>query len=200
MDKYYRKAEKYIEENDVESALTVFVSGVDHGYEKCAYGLIKTVMTFGSYVFDELEAVSIFKENYQKIKEKAENGDTEAMVMIAEGERLGFIDDDETYFYWLEKAKSLGNKDADRILLEIEEFEEPIKILVQDEDDYEKFREVSPFGLPDVVRAEPDATMLDDYGISDVLKEEKLRREILEASQEYVEDAKTRAKWHAMNA
>ena len=40
--------------------------------------------------------------------------------MVAEAIRCGFVDDDEPYFMWLYRARSLGNADAAAILAEVE--------------------------------------------------------------------------------
>ena len=119
IDKYYKKASLYIESRDVERAITLFISGLERGCHKCAYGIVRAVTSFGSYTMTDDEAISIFISSYPNIKLLAEEGDTEAMVMVAEGVRYGFVDDEEPYELWLNKASELGNEDADAILREL---------------------------------------------------------------------------------
>ena len=110
-----------IENGEVEEAITTFVKGVDHGYFKCAYGIIHTVMNHRLYTMTDDEAISIFSSAYSDIKLLAQEGDTEAMVMVAEGIRLGFVeDDDESYLFWLTKAAECGDKSAIDILKELD--------------------------------------------------------------------------------
>jgi hypothetical protein len=60
----------------------------------------------------EDEAISIFLSAYPCIKALAEGGDTEAMLMVADGIRYGFVDDDEPYMYWISRASALGDAKA----------------------------------------------------------------------------------------
>ena len=122
MNKYYEKAQRYIDAHDVEEAITAFISGLERGDCKCAYGIVRAVMQFGSYTMTDDEAISIFASSYSEIRLLAEEGDTEAMVMVAEGIRYGFVDDDdeEPYLFWLFKAAALGDKDALSIIEELD--------------------------------------------------------------------------------
>lgn len=108
----------------MEDAVTAFIVGVERGFVKCAFGLCKTVISYTVYTVSEEEAISIFTEVYSELKKLAQ-GDTEAMVMVAESLRLGFVDDeDEPYLFWLERAASLGNERAYAVLTELEEDDE----------------------------------------------------------------------------
>lgn len=122
MDKYYSRAQQYIKKRETEEALTILVTGLELGHPKCAYGIVHTVVNFGSYTMSEDEAVSIFRSNYAQIKCLAEEGDTEAMVMVAEGMRYGFVDEDdsEPYIFWLTKAAESGDKDAMALIEELD--------------------------------------------------------------------------------
>ena len=129
MDKYYAKAHRYFLAKRSEEAITTFLAGLDRGHVKCAYGIIRTVMNLGSYTMSYDEAISIFDSSFSSIKLLAEEGDTEAMVIVAEGMRYGFVDcDDEPYFFWLTKAAELGDADAAAILAELDALYSPIAL------------------------------------------------------------------------
>ena len=178
MDRYYKRAMEHLRMEDREGAIDCFVAGIERGYHKCAYGLLRLVTERGSLTFTEGEAVSIFESSYEKIKEIATQGDTEAMVMVAQAMRLGFIDDEsETYFLWLEMAKRKGSRVAERLLAQIEEMEAEEEQAPKEEDEWgELIIKPNQFGL-DVagIRAEPDKTMLDDLGVADMLRQHALR-------------------------
>ena len=186
MDKYYKQATKYLEKKDTEKALTTFIVGVDSGFHKCAYGLVKAVTTIGSFTLTEDEAISIYQKSYPKLKEMALMGDHEAMFMIGYGILQGFVeDDDEPCFYWFEKAFSLGNQDAGQALIDFAETESKFVLYdINDKPYTPEFAYILMHTI-DVIRAEVDGTTLDDLGISDLLREEKLRREIHRASEDY---------------
>ena len=192
IDKYYEKANKLIENDEVEEAITTFIAGLDHGCVKCAYGVIHTVMNHCSYTMTEDEAISIFSSSYSKIKLLAEEGDTEAMVMVAEGIRHGFVDDyDEPYLFWLTKAAELGDKGAIAIIEELDRLDDPWMlpegesfvtaeacedmdstdmILLDDRLDLEVFSNADAAALiaqEYVLIADPDADILEQYGITD---------------------------------
>lgn len=120
MDKNYKKAVNYLKKREIEKALTTFVRGIDHGEVKCAFGILKIVTEIGTPSFVEDEAIEIFQTRYYDILAMAEDGDDEAMVIVAEAIRCGFAEDSEPYFMWLYRAKSLGNPDAAAILAEVE--------------------------------------------------------------------------------
>ena len=183
---YYKRASNLLKRKEVERALTVFLQGVDKGFAKCAYGIVQAVTTQGSPTFTQEEAISIFNESYEKIKALASQGDTEAMVMVAEGIRYAFVDDeDEPYLFWLNKAKEMGNKDAEFILEEIDKLYEPITITITDDFGNSTTAELSPDETADVLHAEPDNILLEDYGIADILREEKRRAQILMSDPNY---------------
>ena len=83
-------------------------------------------MKSGSITVTEDEAISIFQSAYPDIKALAEGGDTEAMLMVAEGIRYGFVDDDEPYMYWVNRASALGDAKADKLLDEYGREENPL--------------------------------------------------------------------------
>ena len=192
IDKYYEKANKLIENDEAEEAITTFIAGLDHGCVKCAYGVIHTVMNHCPYTMTEDEAISIFSSSYSKIKLLAEEGDTEAMVMVAEGIRHGFVDDyDEPYLFWLTKAAELGDKGAIAIIEELDRLDDPWMlpegesfvtaeacedmdstdmILLDDRLDLEVFSNADAAALiaqEYVLIADPDADILEQYGITD---------------------------------
>ena len=163
-----------LENNDVEGAITAFIAGLDRGYVKCAYGVIHTVMTQGSYMMTEDEAISIFTSNYPDLRLLAEYGDTEAMVMVAEGIRYGFVEDSEPYLYWLNMAAEKGDADAVEIMKELgaddDPFDDPIMVpnaLNGDSvDELELPTDTAPI-------AEPDHEMREELGLNAMAKEKK---------------------------
>ena len=68
----------------------------------------------------------IFQSAYPGIKALAEDGDTEAMLMVADGIRYGFVDDDEPYMYWINRAAALGNAKAAEAEAEYDREENPL--------------------------------------------------------------------------
>ena len=152
MDKYYQRAKFCVENKDVEGALDCFVAGLERGHIKCAYGIVHAVTTYGSPTMTDEEAISIYNASYEKIKLLAEEGDTEAMVMVADGIRYGFVeDDDEPYSYWLEKAAEGGCREA-LVLLEADTAEEA------EEEDGPWMQPVEAPTISDEVRESLDAT------------------------------------------
>lgn len=174
MDRYYKKATELLEKGDEERAITFFISGLERGYEKCAYGLLCAVVERGSYTFTEDEATSIFKSSYGKIKEKAIQGDTEAMVMVAQAQRLGFVDDeDEPYLFWFTKAIEGGSLEAKRIYDEIEDLEKEIAPLLT-EDECGNLIKQSKIDVDEAgLRAMPDKTMMEELGIANLMMEKE---------------------------
>ena len=181
MDKNYQKAVNYLNKREIEKALTTFIRGIDRGEAKCAFGVLKIVTDIGTPTFLEQEAVDIFTARYFDILAMAEDGDDEAMVMVAEAIRCGFVDDDEPYFMWLYRARSLGNADAAAILAEVEsayaldyiglddgEFGEQALILGErglvGTEDSEGF---PSDGGETVLLADADDLLLDDLGVYD---------------------------------
>ena len=68
----------------------------------------------------------IFQSAYPGIKALAEGCDTEAMLMVADGIRYGFVDDDEPYMYWISRASALGNAMAAEAEAEYDREENPL--------------------------------------------------------------------------
>ena len=68
----------------------------------------------------------IFQSAYPGIKALAESDDTEAMLMVADGIRYGFVDDDEPYMYWINRAAALGNAKAAEAEAEYDREENPL--------------------------------------------------------------------------
>ena len=123
---YYKNSYKLLQEMKIERAITGFCRGLDAGCAKCAYGILDAVVNYGSHTVSEDEAIRIFQNNYPYIKSLAEERDSDAMVIIAEGVRHGFLEDaDEPYFLWLHMAAELGNPKAAAILSELERDELP---------------------------------------------------------------------------
>ena len=216
MDKYYEKAIKCLENDDVESAISTFVSGLDHGYVKCAFGPIQTLMRYCSYTMTDDEAISIYSSFYSRIKLLAEGGDTEAMVMVAEGIRHGFVEDDEApYFYWLTKAADLGDKGAMAIIEELDMPDNPWQLprttpfitteardsmdttdlILFDEllysDDVENITEVEPNPEENKSTNEADHALFEELGINTYLKEQKRQYELLKCRDDQVVDETT---------
>ena len=203
IDKYYERAMDYLENDDVENAITTFISGLEHGHVKCAFGPIHTLMRCCSYTMTEDEAISIFTSSYLKIKLLAQNGDTEAMVMVAEGIRYGFVeDDDEPYFFWLVRAAELGDKRAIAILEELDVPDNPwplpgttpfitaeardsmdaTDLILLDDHLYseylENITEVELTTEEDKSTNEPDYILYEELGINAYLKEKKRQYEL----------------------
>lgn len=88
----------------------------------------------GSVTMTLYEAETIFNDNYFEIKALAEDGDAEAMVILAESARYGFSDDDEPYMFRLTKAAELGCKKAMDIIAEIEAEDEERQALMEAEE------------------------------------------------------------------
>ncbi len=169
IDKYYKRGNRYIRENRIEEGLTAFVAGIDRGCAKCAYGILYTVFELGSHTLSIDEAIGIFDDFYPTIKRLAIDGDAEAMVMVAQGIRYGFTDDeDEPYMLWLTRAASLGDTDAMFIIREIEMLEE--RIMLPPKPDTEGEPESTDMLLADgctgilyVANGDTGATLLADH-------------------------------------
>jgi hypothetical protein len=183
---------EHMERNEVEQAITAFMVGLDRGECKCAYGIIHTLTHDCSYTMSEEEGISIFRAAYPDIKRLAEKGDAEAMRMVAEGIRLGFVEDeDEPYLYWLTKAASLGNSCAEDLLRELDEGDDPFALpdlsecLLEggaDETDLLLLaQDAQDIDLPEehVLLAEPDFVLREQFGINDYLKRKEMRYELM---------------------
>ena len=203
MDKYYEKAQCYIQNEEVEEAITAFIAGLDRGDIKCAYGIVHAVTNFGSYTMTEYEAISLFSSFYSKIKILAEAGDTEAMVMVAEGIRYGYVDDDdEPYLFWLTKAAELGDRGAMAIIEELDLSDDPWAlpcaasfvtaeacdsmdstdmILLDDRlalEVVDDMKDVTEIPEEHVLMDDPDWVMREQYGINAYFKERERKYEL----------------------
>lgn len=122
MDKYYCSALKKRERKDIEGAIDDFIAGLARGHVKCAFGLLRLICEMGSNTMGEEEAISIFSKVYPKIKEEAQAGDARSMFIVAEAVRLGFVEEEEPYGFYLCEAASMGDEEAKelQLLLEVE--------------------------------------------------------------------------------
>ena len=113
------------------------IAGLDHQDEKCAFGVMFLANMVGSHTITESEALEIFRQYYADIRRMADQGDPEAMVMVAQSIRYGFDDDpQEPYVFWLQKASELGYVPADELLQEVETFdpfELDVKPMIEDD-------------------------------------------------------------------
>ena len=187
IDKYYKKALKQIESDQIEKAITTFISGLDHGFVKCAYGILHTVTELGSYTVAEDEAIDIFSSNYQSIKHLAEEGDSEAMVMVAYGILNGFVDDeDEPYMLWLTRAASLGNTDAAALLRDngyggCVELSDTLG-----SEELPSEREINAISMLDrTLTSDADYVIGEFYGINEHCKSQRIRRELDKSKEDY---------------
>jgi hypothetical protein len=132
---YYKKGERLIKSRDAERAIDAFVSGLERGDPKCAFGIYYTVAIVGSVTMTIYEAENIFNERYDEIRDLADMGDAEAMVILAESARYGFSDaDEEPYMLRLYAAAALGSEKAKAIIADIKaEDEERISLPEADE-------------------------------------------------------------------
>ena len=181
--------------SDIERRISSFIKRFDRGDPKCAFRLLDTVINVGSITVTEDEAILIFQSAYQDIKALAEDGDTEAMLMVADGIRYGFVDDEEPYMYWISRASALGNAKAAEAEAEFDREENPLYLpdpvnaaerYVNDES-----LAVVPVSentandseIPDdrVLIADADFLVREELGINDYLDEPRKKREQLSA-------------------
>ena len=213
IDKYYKRAMGYLKNDDVENAITTFFSGLERGHVKCAFGPIHTLMRYRSYTMTEDEAISIFASSYLKIKLLAQNGDTEAMVIVAEGIRYGFVeDDDEPYLFWLTRAAELGDKSAMTIIEELDTPDNPWQLptttpFINDEalssmdatdlilfdeclysDNVDNITDFELTPEEDESTNEPDYVLYEELGINAYLKEKKRQYELRKCRDDQVVD------------
>ena len=202
-DQYYKKGMDLIERNEVEQAITAFITGLDQGECKCAYGILHAVTHFCSYTMSEEEGVSIFDTAYPQIKSLAQEGDSEAMFMAADGIRLGFVEDaDEPYLFWLEKAAALGDPRAIDVLQDLDDTADPwglpdvSKYLAGEEMDETDMllleQSMEDIDLPEehVLLDEPDFVLREQFGINDHLKRKEMRYELMKCLDSTVLDEK----------
>lgn len=203
IERYYRKGSMLADKNEVEDAITTFISGLDRGECKCAYGILHAVTHFCSYTMSEEEGISVFRSYYPQIKSLAQAGDAEAMRMVAEGIWLGFVEDeDEPYLFWLEKAASLGNSCAEDLLRELGEADDPFALPDLSEclleggadqtDQLLLAQDAEDIDLPEehVLLAEPDFVLREQFGINDYLKRKEMRYELMKCLDTTVLDKK----------
>lgn len=199
--------------NGIEKAITHLISGLDCGYVKCSFGIAQTVMNYGSYTMTEDEAISMYCSSYSKIRLLAEEGDTEAMVMVAEGIRYGFVEDDnEPYLFWLTKAAELGDEWAIALMQELDLSDDPWALpsatsvvtnearesmdatdmlLLDDSIDLDIVDDGSDiYAVPEehVLVAEPDWVMREQYGINDYFREKERDYELRKCRDDQVVD------------
>ena len=140
----------------------------------------------------------IFQSAYPGIKALAEGDDTEAMLMVADGIRYGFVDDDEPYMYWINRAATLGNAKAAEAEAEYDRKENPLylpdpanaaemsKMHLNDESlavvPVSK-RILKDVEIPDecVLIADADYLVREELGINDYLDEAQKKRDKLSA-------------------
>ena len=179
MEKYYKMASDKLMGDDIEGAISLFISGVDNGEYKCAFGLLWTVFSLGSYTFTLDEAIEIYESVYSELKNLAENGDSDAMIMVAEGIRYGFVyDDDQPYLYWLHTAGNLGNPLAEKLICEVEEDADGFSLWSaecdQPEEEVERLLNGGLEGIKDhALFSEVDELLMEQYGILEELKQRK---------------------------
>lgn len=140
----------------------------------------------------------IFQSAYPGIKALADGGDTEAMLMVADGIRYGFVDDDEPYMYWINRAAALGNAKAAEAEADYDREENPLylpdpanaaersKMHINDESlDVVPVSEriLKDCEIPDecVLIAEADYLVREELGINDYLNEARKKRDKLSA-------------------
>ena len=159
-------------------------------------------MNDGSITVTEDEAISIFQSFYPNIKAIAEGGDTEAMLMVAEGIRYGFVDDDEPYMYWISRASALGDAKAVKLSEEYDREESPL-YLPSPESMPERYGQhtkddvlaVVPMSekilnigeIPDecVFMADADFLVREELGIDDYLRERRMEKNSINVSEWY---------------
>ena len=160
------------------------------------------ILNNGSTTVTENEAISFFQSAYPDIKALAEGGDTEAMLMVAEGIRYGFVDDDEPYMYWVSRAFSLGDAKADKLLDEYGREESPLYLPSPEtmperyeEDTEDDVLAVVPVSekmlnigeIPDecVLIADADFLVREELGIDDYLRERQMEKNSMNVSEWY---------------
>ena len=137
----------------------------------------------------------IFRSAYPKIKALAEGDDTEAMLMVAEGIRYGFVDDDEPYMYWISRASALGNAKAAEAEAEYDREENPLYLPdpanAAERQINDEVLAVVPVSerilndgeIPDecVLISDADFLVREELGINDYLDESRKERDKLSA-------------------
>ena len=144
----------------------------------------------------------IFQSAYPGIKVLAEGCDTEAMLMVADGIRYGFVDDDEPYMYWISRASALGNAMAAEAEAEYDREENPLylpdpanaaeksKMHINDESLAVvpvSERILKDCEIPDecVWIAEADYLVREELGIDEYLREREMEKNSMNVSEWY---------------
>jgi hypothetical protein len=144
----------------------------------------------------------IFQSAYPGIKALAEGDDTEAMLMVADGIRYGFVDDDEPYMYWISRASALGNAKAAEAEAEYDREENPLylpdpanaaersKMHINDESLAVvpvSERILKDCEIPDecVLIADADFLVREELGIDDYLRERRMEKNPMNVSEWY---------------
>lgn len=141
----------------------------------------------------------IFQSAYQDIKALADGGDTEAMLIVADGIRYGFVDDDEPYMYWISRASALGNAKAAEAEAEYDREENPLYLPDPANAAERKINDgslaVVPVSerilkdgeIPDecVLIAEADFLVREELGIDDYLRERWMEKNPMNVSEWY---------------
>ena len=144
----------------------------------------------------------IFQSAYPGIKALAEGGDAEAMFMVAEGIRYGFVDDDEPYMYWISRAAAFGNAKAAEAEADYDREENPLYLPdpANAAERYESHlndeslavvpvseRILNDVEIPDecVLIADADLLVREELGIDDYLDEARKKRDKLSADGGY---------------
>ena len=160
------------------------------------------ILNNGSTTVTEDEAISIFQSAYTDIKALAEGGDTEAMLMVAEGIRYGFVDEDEPYMYWVSRASALGDAKADKLLDEYDREESPLYLpspetmperYEQDTKDdvlavvpmSEKKLNIGEITDECALIADADFLVREELGIDDYLRERQIEKNSMNVSEWY---------------
>ena len=144
----------------------------------------------------------IFQSAYPGIKALAEGCDTEAMLMVADGIRYGFVDDDEPYMYWISRASALGNAMAAEAEAEFDREENPLylpdpanaaersKMHINDEPlavvpVSERILKDCEIPNECVLIAEADFLVREELGIDDYLSERRMEKNPMNVSEWY---------------
>ena len=142
----------------------------------------------------------MFQSAYPGIKALAEGCDTEAMLMVADGIRYGFVDDDEPYMYWISRASALGNAKAAEAEADYDIEENPLylpdpanaaersKMHINDESLAVvpvSERILNDVEIPDecVLIADADFLVREELGIDDYLRERRMEKNPMNVSE-----------------
>ena len=144
----------------------------------------------------------IFQSAYPGIKALAEGDDTEAMLMVADGIRYGFVDDDEPYMYWISRALALGDVKAAELVEKYDREESPLylpdpanaaersELHLNDESLAVvpvSERILNDCEIPDecVLITDADYLVREELGINDYLRERRMEKNPMNVSEWY---------------